>query len=210
MIAIIDYQMGNLRSVQKAFEFLGQSAQITSDHDEILRADRVVLPGVGAFRDAIAELRARALDQTLQAYVASGKPVLGVCLGMQLLLGTSHEYGTYTGLNLIPGDVNRFAIDRQFKVPHIGWNQAQVPPENASLTRHPVFAPLRDTPAHFYFVHSFCCVPVDSHTIALQSDYGGLFCAALAYENIIATQFHPEKSQTAGLSLLERFCHWNP
>jgi glutamine amidotransferase len=210
MIAIIDYQMGNLRSVQKALQKVGGQAIITGDPQTILSASHVVLPGVGAFGDAMAELNERQLGQVVKDFLATGKPLLGICLGMQLLFESSCEHGTYEGLTLVPGTVDRFQIDPALKVPHMGWNQASVPEQNAALAEHPVFGEMVSRPQQFYFVHSYFCNPTDRSVVALETDYGINFCAAIAKDNLIATQFHPEKSQAVGLGLLERFTKWNP
>ena len=200
-IAIVDYQMGNLRSVQKAFEKVGQEAVITSDPRELLVADKVVLPGVGAFRDAIAELRRRDLVGPLGEVIASGKPFLGICLGLQLLFDVSYEDGEFEGLGLVAGEVRRFEIPSEFKVPHMGWNEVQqrlTPPLVMGI----------DPGTHFYFVHSYFVVPKDPDVVALTADYGGDFCAAIWRDNLFATQFHPEKSQAVGLKLLDNFAKW--
>jgi len=198
MIAIIDYQMGNLRSVQKAFESLGTEAVITSDATVLQRADKVVLPGVGAFEDAIKELRNRDLVSPIHDLVASGKPFLGICIGLQLLFDVSYEGGEYEGLGIIAGEVQRFEIAPEFKVPHMGWNQVNI--EQAS----PILQGI-DNNTYFYFVHSYYVVPSDPSVISVTSDYDGTFCAGICRGNLFATQFHPEKSQRAGLKLLQNF-----
>jgi glutamine amidotransferase len=198
MIAIIDYQMGNLRSVQKGFEKVGHAATITSDAAEIARADKVVLPGVGAFGDAIAELKRRDLIGPIRDVVAAGKPFLGICLGMQLLFDTSYEGGTHEGLGIVPGEVVKFNLPAEYKVPHMGWNQLQF--RNPS----PLFAGLTDG-VYCYFVHSYYVVPKDRTVIAAETDYGGPFCSVIRRDNLFATQFHPEKSQRDGLKMLANF-----
>ncbi len=198
MITIIDYQMGNLRSVQKAFERVGFSAAISSDPSEIAGAEKVVLPGVGAFRDAIGELRRRDLVSPICDYIAQGKPFLGICLGLQLLFDVSYEDGEWEGLGVIPGRVVRFAVPPEFKVPHMGWNQIRI------VRPTPVLAGLEDG-AHFYFVHSYYVVPTDANVISLDATYHQPFCAAIERGNLFATQFHPEKSQADGLRLLQNF-----
>ena len=198
MIAIIDYQMGNLRSVQKAFERVGTSATITSDPADLMRADKVVLPGVGACADAMAELRKRSLVEPIRETVASGKPFLGICLGLQLLFDVSYEDGEHEGLGIVPGKVVRFDVPRGYKVPHMGWNQAVV--------RRP--APILQgitSGAHFYFVHSYYVSPQDPELVALETEYSRPFCSMLWRDNLFATQFHPEKSQADGLRLLKNF-----
>jgi glutamine amidotransferase len=198
MIAIIDYQMGNLRSVQKGFERVGHEAIITSDADQLRAADRVVLPGVGAFEDAIAELRKRDLVDPIREIIAAGKPTLGICLGLQLLFDVSYEGGEFEGLGVVPGKVVRFEVPKGHKVPHMGWNQANI--------RKP--CPLLEgieEGTHFYFVHSFYVVPADNDVVAVEADYPDPFCAMIWQDNLYATQFHPEKSQENGLRMLKNF-----
>lgn len=198
MIAIIDYQMGNLRSVQKGFEKVGHAAVITSDPAELARADKVVLPGVGAFQDAIAELRRRELVEPIRTAVASGKPFLGICLGLQLLFDVGYEDGTHEGLGILRGEVRRFEVPPEFKVPHMGWNQGRI------VRRSPVLEGIADM-SHFYFVHSYYVAPEDSSLTSIETDYHRPFCAAVWRDNLFATQFHPEKSQADGLRLLKNF-----
>jgi len=198
MIAIIDYQMGNLRSVQKAFERVGHAAAITADARTLEQADRIVLPGVGAFADAIAELRRRDLIEPICAAISSSKPFLGICLGLQLLFDVSYEDGEHKGLGVIPGEVRRFNVPPEYKVPHMGWNQV------ALRRRAPIFAGVEDG-AHFYFVHSYYVVPADRSIAAGEASYPEPFCATIWRDNLFATQFHPEKSQAAGLQLLKNF-----
>jgi glutamine amidotransferase len=200
MIAIIDYGMGNLRSVQKGFERVGREAVVTSDAKVILNASKVVLPGVGAFPDCMRNLRERGLIDTVRKSIESGKPFLGICLGLQLLFTESEEFGISKGLDIIKGRVVRFkgpAFDT-LKVPHMGWN-------SLSIKRRP--PALQDVPegSHVYFVHSFHVVPEDRNVIATTTDYGMEFVSSIWKDNIFATQFHPEKSQTLGLSILKRF-----
>lgn len=197
-IAIIDYQMGNLRSVQKAFEKVGHAAIITSDPQQIARADKVVLPGVGAFGDAMAELSRRQLVDPIREAIAAGKPFLGICLGLQLLFDVSYEGGQFEGLKILRGEVRRFDLPHELKVPHMGWNQGRI------LRRAPLLEGIEDG-SFFYFVHSYYCVPQDKSLVSIESDYGGPFCAAVWRDNLFATQFHPEKSQETGLKLLAGF-----
>ncbi|TWT86833.1 Imidazole glycerol phosphate synthase subunit HisH 1 [Pseudobythopirellula maris] len=209
MIVIINYDMANLRSVQKAFERVGQEAQITSDPDEVARASRVVLPGVGASADALAALRSRGLEEPIKAFVASGRPFLGICLGLQMLFDTSYEDGVHQGLGLLPGGVVRFGSQgespwpQELKIPHMGWNQLRFPPA-ADGRPCPLFTGV-DEGAHFYFVHSYYVAPADDSVVAAEADYGGPFCAAVWRDNLFATQFHPEKSQANGLRVLRNF-----
>jgi glutamine amidotransferase len=198
MIAIIDYEMGNLRSVQKGFERVGHAATITSDPAVLADADKIVLPGVGAFRDAIGALRARKLVEPVRTSIAAGKPFLGICLGLQLLFDKSFEDGQYEGLGVIPGEVVRFKVPAQFKVPHMGWNQVQF------RRQPPVFEGI-DESTHFYFVHSYYVVPRDQSIVATDTEYSANFCSSIWRDNLFAVQFHPEKSQAAGLRLLKNF-----
>jgi glutamine amidotransferase len=197
-IVIVDYGMANLRSVQKGFERVGATAEITSDPAAVARADKVVLPGVGAFRDAIARLRESRLDEPIVRHVESGRPFLGICLGLQLLFTRSHEDGLYEGLNILAGDVVRFPKVSGLKVPHMGWNQLQFRGDC------PLF---RGLPAEsaVYFVHSYYPVPVEPRLTSATADYPGPFTAAVWRGNLFATQFHPEKSQAVGLTMLKNF-----
>lgn len=198
MIVIIDYGMGNLRSVEKAFQHMGHRATITDDPAVVAKATKVVLPGVGAFRDAIAALKSRRLVEPIQAAIAAGKPFLGICLGLQLLFDRSFEDGEHRGLGVIAGDVVRFDVPPGYKVPHMGWNQVRF------RHRSPLFAGI-DEGTHFYFVHSYYVVPREDVVIAAETDYPRPFCASIWRDNIFATQFHPEKSQAAGLRVLNNF-----
>jgi glutamine amidotransferase len=198
-IAIVDYQMGNLRSVEKALEHVGAQPEITSDPARILSADKIILPGVGAFCDAIRELQARQLVEPLRECIASGKPFLGICLGLQLLFEKSYENGEYEGMGVLKGNVVRFNLPHEFKVPHIGWNRV-----HSQQVDEPLMRELSADP-YMYFVHSYYVVPADPSVVWLTSDYGGPFCAAIRRDNLFATQFHPEKSQKEGLQLLKNF-----
>lgn len=196
MIAIVDYGVGNLRSVQKAFERLGHDAVITALPSQIEQAHGVILPGVGAFGDAMnALLRLHLIDPIL-AVAKDKKPLLGICLGMQLLFSTSEEYGEHDGLNLIAGSVVRMHGD--MKVPHVGWNQLQV------VQNHPIVQDI-DAGEHAYFVHSYYVKPESSSVIVATTDYGTVFPSIVAFDNIIGVQFHPEKSSNAGLRMLDNF-----
>jgi len=215
-VAVVDYGMGNLRSVSQAVQAAavgsGYTVVITSDPDEVRAAERVVLPGQGAMPDCMRELRESGLQESvLQA--AAMKPMFGVCVGMQMLLDHSAE-GDTLGLGLIHGEVLRFALAGQlqpdgsrYKVPQMGWNQVwQISHEGR---RHPVWGEVPDG-SYFYFVHSFYSKPSDTRHSAGQTDYGQCFSSAVARDNIFATQFHPEKSADHGLSLYRNFLHWNP
>jgi glutamine amidotransferase len=188
--------MGNLASVRNAFEKLGFEAFITSDPDTIANATKVVLPGVGAFADAIKNLRERGIDQSLQAVVKKQTPLLGICLGMQLLFSESYENGIYRGLDIIPGTVEKFDIRE--KVPHMGWNNIEMKPESRLFAGVPAGS-------YFYFVHSYYVVPEELRASAASCQYGLEFCCAVEKDQIYATQFHPEKSSDAGLRILKNF-----
>jgi len=198
MIVIIDYQMGNLRSVQKGFERVGHEAIITSDPAVIAQASKLVLPGVGAFADAIAELYRRELVEPIRESIDSGKPFLGICLGLQMLFDCSYEDGQHEGLGIVPGEVRKFEVPREYKVPHMGWNQVHY------RERPPIFSGIDDQ-THFYFVHSYYVVPHDAGIVAGEAAYPDPFCAMIWRDNLFATQFHPEKSQRAGLQVLQNF-----
>jgi glutamine amidotransferase len=199
MIAIIDYGMGNLRSVQKGFERMGHEAVVTREPHTILDASKVVLPGVGAFPDCMRNLEEYGLIDAVLQSIRSGKPFLGICLGLQLLFTESEEFGLSKGLDVIKGKVVRFRLqDPTLKVPHMGWN-------SVSIKRRP--SALADVPdgSHFYFVHSFHVVPEDKGVVATTTHYGMEFVSSVWKDNVFATQFHPEKSQSLGLSILKRF-----
>ena len=203
MIAIIDYGMGNLRSVQKGFEKVGAEAVVTADPAAVLEAERVVLPGVGAFRDCMRNLEQAGFVEPILKVIDDGRPFLGICVGMQLLLTDSVEFGLYQGLDVIPGHVLRFPdgmteAGAKLKVPHMGWNQLEI------KQPAPIFSGVADG-SNVYFVHSYYTVPDDSSVVAATSSYGIEFCAAIRKDNIVATQFHPEKSQTIGLQMLKNF-----
>lgn len=197
-IVIVDYGMANLRSVQKAFEKVGFAAQISGDPNVIAEADKLVLPGVGAFRDAIARLRETGLVDPITAHVHADKPFFGICLGLQLLFTTSYEDGIHQGLDLFPGEVVRFSDVPGLKVPHMGWNQLRI------LKPAPHLADLPPEPS-VYFVHSYYVVPKDLKIIATETDYPTPFTSAIWKDNVFATQFHPEKSQKVGLAMLQKF-----
>lgn len=198
MIAIIDYGMGNLASVKNAFLKLGYEAYTTSRPDEILGADKVVLPGVGAFADAIQNLRDLGIDQTIHELVERETPFLGICLGMQLLFTESDENGIHQGLDIIKGRVEKFNLPPGLKVPHMGWNQIEINPVSSCLAQIP-------TGSYFYFVHSYYVVPEDAAVVAARTDYGLNFVSAVEQGRLFATQFHPEKSSELGLKILKSF-----
>ena len=199
MIAIIDYGMGNLRSVEKGFEKIGASVVVTSESDTLMRADKIVLPGVGAIADAMASLAEHRLIEPIRRVVASGKPFLGICLGFQLLFESSEENGNCAALGLLPGRVVRFQARPDFPVPHIGWNTLKF-----TEPRAPIFDGLKDGD-RVYFVHSYYAVCEEARSIAATTDYDIDFCSAVARDNIFGTQFHPEKSQATGLKILANF-----
>lgn len=203
MIAIIDYGMGNLRSVQKGFEKVGSEAVVTDDPQVVLQAERIVLPGVGAFRDCMHNLEQGGFVEPILKVIAQGRPFLGICVGMQLLFTDSVEFGLYSGLNVIPGHVLRFpdqmtVADEKLKVPQMGWNQLSF------KRRPPAFEGVADG-SNVYFVHSYYVKPDNSAVVAATTDYGIEFCSAVWKDNVVATQFHPEKSQAIGLQILKNF-----
>jgi len=203
MIAIIDYGMGNLRSVQKGFERIGFAAEVTADPSRILAAEKIVLPGVGAFRDCIHNLEQGGFVEPILQVIAEGRPFLGICLGLQLLFSESEEFGLHKGLGVIPGRVVRFPEGMQeqgekLPVPHMGWNQITLQAET------PLFNGISDG-SNVYFVHSYYVKPNDLSVVAATCSYGLEFCAAIRKDNVMATQFHPEKSQGIGLQMLKNF-----
>lgn len=197
-ITIIDYGMGNLRSVQKGFEKVGVDAQISSDPNILKESMKIVLPGVGAIADAMNALIKFDLIEPIHEAIRSGKPFLGICLGFQLLFEKSAENGGQKGLGIFPGEVLRFDLPHEFPVPHIGWNELHF------RKKIPIFQGLSEG-NHVYFVHSYYVKPSDDSLIATETDYGIHFCSSIARENVFATQFHPEKSQSIGLKILENF-----
>ncbi len=200
MIAICDYNMGNLASVRNAFELLGESVVVESDPEKIAGYDRLILPGVGAFGDAMEHLRERGMDEALGAYAASGKPMLGICLGMQLLFESSEEFGSNPGLGLVKGRVVPFDTARfthPLKVPHMGWNRM-------FTKAHPLFEGL-DEAHYLYFVHSFHAEAADGNDVIGETEYGYRFASAVAHDNVMGIQPHPEKSHKNGLQILKNF-----
>jgi len=197
-VAIVDLGLGNLHSVAKAFERAGASPELSADPDVLLRADRLVMPGQGAFKEC-AHVLAGEIGGAVRAWIDSGRPYLGICLGMQALFESSEEAPGAEGLGIFAGTVKRFATNlrdaegHRLKVPHIGWNQVR--------SAHPVF----ENGAWYYFVHSYYCVPAEESLVAATTDYGGPFCSAIARDNVLACQFHPEKSQHAGARLISHF-----
>ena len=204
MIAIIDYGMGNVRSVYNAFDFIGEKVEITADPQKIADASRIVLPGVGAFGKAMYNLIQRGLVDILnREVIEKGKPFLGICLGMQLLMENSCEHGFTEGLGWIPGKVKMFDLPAlELKLPHMGWNDI------TTKIFHPVFDKLGQENLTFYFVHSYHVITENQMDLAATCEYGYDFTASVARDNIFATQFHPEKSQDNGIQFLENFVHW--
>jgi glutamine amidotransferase len=201
MIAIIDYGMGNLRSVSKAFEAVGHQAVVTRDPRVIGDASHVVLPGVGAFGECMANVERYGLAEPIRTAIQSGKPFLGICLGLQLLFTESEEFGIHKGLGIIPGRIRRFEIDPTLKVPHMGWNQVNI------QRPCPLFEGIMDRD-HWYFVHSYFVDPVDRRIAATTTTYGVPFVSSIWWNNVVACQFHPEKSQAVGLRLIKNFGGW--
>ncbi len=200
MIAIIDYGVGNLFSLSSSFRAIGFDTVVTGDASVIRCADKLVLPGVGAFEDAIAKLRNSALDKVIYEQVSLGKPLMGICLGMQMLFERSYEYGTHEGLGLLKGEVVPLegTIPSEMKIPHIGWNSLKIKKSN------PLFKYISPN-AFVYFVHSFYADNCDDAVIA-STDYGKEITAAVAKDNVYGCQFHPEKSGDVGLKILKAFC----
>jgi len=205
MIGIVDYQAGNLTSVARALEFLRQPCLITDDPHLLDDASHIIFPGVGAAGAAMANLRDSGLDIHLRKWVQRGKPVLGICLGTQVIFDQGEE-GDTACLGIVPGSVRRFPADleadgRRLKIPHMGWNRV------AFRQDHPVFAGLPES-AEFYFVHAFYPAPAEEEWAAGWTDYGIRFCSAVARRNLVAVQFHPEKRRRPGLAILDNFCRW--
>ena len=203
MIAIIDYGMGNLRSVQKGFEKIGAQALVTSNPKEVLEAEQIVLPGVGAFRDCIHNLEQGGFIEPILKVIQQGRPFLGICLGLQLLFTESEEFGIHKGLGVIPGKVVRFPDgmtenSQKLPVPHMGWNQLKIQAES------PLLGGIEDG-SNVYFVHSYYVKPDDPAVVAATCNYGIEFCASVRKGNLVAAQFHPEKSQAIGLQMLKNF-----
>lgn len=200
MIVVVDYGMGNLRSVQKGFEKVGALAVISRDPKEIEKADRLVLPGVGAFPKCMENLTQFNLVDPVKEFVQSGRPFLGICLGLQLLFDESEEFGTHEGLKIIRGGVKEFDRNMGLKIPHMGWNQVLFRKEV------PIFNGIENG-SYFYFVHSFYVDPHNSEDVVGETEYGITFTCAVARDNIFAVQFHPEKSQEIGLKILRNFAN---
>lgn len=203
MITILDYDMANLRSVQKAIEQVGGVARIVREPEEVDRAEKLILPGVGAFGDCVRVLRERQLDQAVLRFIRSGRPLLGICVGMQVLFARGHEDGLHEGLGVFDGDVVRFEVDRThgLKIPHMGWNTLE---PTGNRWAEPLLRGIAPG-SHVYFVHSYHCVAADPTLAATTTEHGIRFISSIARENVLATQFHPEKSQAVGLQMLANF-----
>jgi len=213
MITIIDYGMGNLRSVEKAFEKFCSNVTVSSSAKDILKADKLILPGVGAFKVAMDELRKKDLVKPIKDSIEKGKPFLGICLGLQLLFSESEEGGKIKGLDIIKGRVKRFKEKSGLKIPHMGWNRVMVKgePRTTSFARVrgkgskvKVLDGVKDG-SYMYFVHSYYVEPKDKDVILCQTDYGGNFTSGIHKDNVYGFQFHPEKSQSIGLKIVENF-----
>lgn len=196
-VAIIDYGVGNLRSVEKAFAAMGCEAVVSSDIDVLRSAERLVLPGVGAFASCMRGLRERKFDSLVQERAAAGTPLLGICVGMQMLFDVSDEFGATDGLGLLRGRVRKF--ETELVVPHVGWNRIH------QKQRHALFEGVDDG-SFCYFVHSFYCEPGTTDVVVGETDYGVRYASVIAQQNICGVQFHPEKSQHVGLRMLKNFC----
>lgn len=207
-VALLDYGMGNLHSAGKALTAVGADVSITRDPKVIESADKIVFPGVGAMRDCMAEMQAAGISDAVKKAVFN-KPLMAICVGMQALFDNSAENGGVECLGILGGDVKKFQADwkdannESIKIPHMGWNTI-----TGMDLAHPLWQGIEDN-THFYFVHSFYCQPKDKAIIAATCDYGMNFCASVIQDNLFATQFHPEKSHTAGLQLLKNFVDWN-
>ncbi len=201
MIVIIDYGMGNLKSVQNAFTAVGYKTVITDDPNKIKKASALVLPGVGAFRNAIKSLKDKKIDKELIKAIRIGKPFLGICLGMQLLFGFSEEGGLFKGLNIIPGRVKRFS--HSVKCPHLGWNKVKFV-HHSNYNINPIYEGVPDE-SYFYFVHSYYCEVDNQKIIYSTTDYASAFPSSIWKDNLFGVQFHPEKSSTSGLKILKNF-----
>ena len=207
---IIDYNSGNLRSAEKSFQLMSEElnlgkVKVSNKPEDVVNADRVVLPGVGAFADCKHELSSiMGLYEAIEAHVKTGKPFMGICVGMQMMATCGHEHGYHEGFNWIKGDVKIMEPnDKNLKIPHMGWNNLNI------INSHPVFDNINEND-HVYFVHSYHFEVENNNNLLASVDYGGKITAAIAHENMIGTQFHPEKSQSVGLQIIKNFLQWNP
>jgi len=199
VITIVDYGMGNLASVNNAIKRYTDQVVVSSMPDDIKKTDKLILPGVGAFKDAYDEIGKRGLINSILDFIKSGKPFLGICLGLQLLFTKSFEGGEYKGLDIIKGDVVSLQKDKGIKIPHMGWNNLKPEKPNCPLLKGV------SEQAYMYFVHSYYVVPEDASVVATTTDYGSRFCSMIWKDNIYAMQFHPEKSQEEGLKIIKNF-----
>ncbi|MDQ7004338.1 MAG: imidazole glycerol phosphate synthase subunit HisH [Ghiorsea sp.] len=208
MIGLVDYGMGNLHSVTKALEKVGGEVKLVQQAEDIANYERIVLPGVGAFRDCMATLKETGMADAIKETVNKGTPFLGICLGMQVLMTRSYEFGVHAGLNLIEGEVKAFPeehVERGFKIPHMGWNDMVLPQGQV----HPVLSRVKGE--QVYYVHSYYCTPRNPEHLLAACSYGDYpFASVIGRDNILGMQFHPEKSQDIGLNLLQRFIGWKP
>ncbi len=207
---IIDYNSGNLRSAEKSFQLMSEElklgqVKVSNKPEDVVNADRIVLPGVGAFADCKHELNSiMGLFEAIDAHIKTGKPFMGICVGMQMMATCGHEHGYHEGFNWIRGDVKIMEPnDKNFKIPHMGWNNLNI------INSHPVFDNINEND-HVYFVHSYHFEVENNNNLLASVDYGGKITAAIAHENMIGTQFHPEKSQSVGLQIIKNFLQWNP
>lgn len=202
MIGIIDYGSGNIASVKNAFDYLGHKVEVVTEPEQLVEYERLVLPGVGSFRIGMEILRTQHFEEAIKIFVGSGKPLLGICLGMQLLFERGEEHGPADGLGLIPGEVVKLSPAAPLKVPHVGWNSL------VDLARHPLMLGVKPN-VDVYFVHSYHCVPYESEHVIARCDFGGEFVSVVARANVAGMQFHPEKSQPTGMRMLENFAEWD-
>ena len=207
---IIDYNSGNLRSAEKSFQLMSEElklgqVKVSNKPEDVVNADRIVLPGVGAFADCKHELNSiMGLFEAIDAHIKTGKPFMGICVGMQMMATCGHEHGYHEGFNWIKGDVKIMEPnDKNLKIPHMGWNNLNI------INSHPVFDNINEND-HVYFVHSYHFEVENNNNLLASVDYGGKITAAIAHENMIGTQFHPEKSQSVGLQIIKNFLQWNP
>jgi len=202
MIGIIDYGMGNLKSVRNALDYIGYETALITHPDQIREVSHLILPGVGSYSAAIANLKSNNLYDAIKGYISQKKPFLGICLGMQLLSSEGYEYGKTRGLNIIEGKVVLLELDERYQIPHVGWNNVTLKYE------HPIFKGIKNN-IDFYFVHSYHFKPLHSRDILGVTNYGIDFVSCVAKNNVVGIQFHPEKSQDNGLKILENFCEWD-